>query len=174
MFLFGRWYTLWACLLRSRKREQCSKLPIHKILSGKTGNKNNAVRQENKNKYWRWKLLKQSFPLFSFRIVCFVCLDILPTWIYMHCASGADGGQKRLSGLLDPEIWMVVSHHLGELNQGPLWERYAPLTTDPSLQSQNYDFSQPRFFSMLWVEATYLPTKQFNEIYGDLKKKRNW
>lgn len=24
---------------------------------------------------------------------------------------------------------------------------------------------------MLWVEATCLPTKQFNEIYGDLKKK---
>lgn len=46
----------------------------------------------------------QSFPLFSFTFDCFVCLDILPTWIYVHCVSGADGGQKRLSDLVDLEI----------------------------------------------------------------------
>lgn len=46
----------------------------------------------------------QSFPLFSFTFDCFVCLDILPTWIYVHSVSGADGGQKRLSDLVDLEI----------------------------------------------------------------------
>lgn len=89
--------------------------------------------------------------------------------MYVHCVPGADGDQKRLSDLVDLEMWMVVSHHLGELNQGPLWEKYVHLTSDPSLQSQNYDFSKPRFFSMLWVEATCL---RFNEIYGDFEKKK--
>lgn len=46
----------------------------------------------------------QPFPLLSFRFVCFVCLDILPTWIYVHGVSGADGGEKRLSDLVDLEI----------------------------------------------------------------------
>lgn len=126
MFLPGRWYTLWACLLRSRKREQCFKLPIHKILSGEDRQQKQCHKARKQKQILKMKAT-QPFPFLSFRFVCFVCLDILPTWIYVHGVSGADGGEKRLSDLVDLEIWMVVSHHLGELNQGPLWEQYVLL-----------------------------------------------
>lgn len=46
-----------------------------------------------------------------FRFIYFVLCAFLPSYRYVQCIRGV---QKRASDVPEPELWMVLSHHVGD------------------------------------------------------------
>lgn len=46
-------------------------------------------------------------------------MSILLAWMYVHhmCPGAGRGKKKRVSDLLDLELWMVMNHHVGSGKQ---------------------------------------------------------
>lgn len=64
-----------------------------------------------------------------------MCMGDLPVFVCASHACSAHRGQKRLLDLLEVELQMVVSPHVGAGNSGPLEERSYPLS-DPASPSR--------------------------------------